>query len=201
MTEKTAIYRHYDKDGVLLYVGLSLNPIKRLGQHRIHSLWFYSIARMEIEWAKTREAAAEKEYRAVRRERPLFNTVYNRPNSKLLGETVKTAEKAAPSVVEDTEPEPTPRPRVRPIEGPPTRERAEFKVGLAMPGDGEGAAALVASGVPKQNVYDAIRPKVIDTLLKMLPQGGAIVTAPGVALSDEQAEEARDRGIPVVALA
>ena len=131
MTEKTAIYRHYDKDGVLLYVGLSRNPIKRLGQHRVHSLWFYSISRMEIEWAKTREDAAEKEYRAVRREKPLFNTVYNRPNSKRRGETMKPVEQTAPRVAEEVEPEPAPRPRVRPLEGPPEREQAELKVGLA----------------------------------------------------------------------
>ncbi len=193
MTEKTAIYRHYDRDGVLLYVGLSLNPIKRLGQHRVHSLWFYSITRVEIEWAKNREAAADEERRAVRAERPLFNTVYNRPSSERRAVTPKPISKACPAEPVEI------KPQSRPVQGPPPREVFDFKVGLTSLADDGGMDALVAHGVPKNSIYDGDR--VIDRLLKTMPQGAAIVIAPGVSFSDEHVSMAEDRGIRVDVLA
>jgi hypothetical protein len=43
------LYRHFDKDGTLLYVGISLSAINRLGQHKDNAHWFSSIKRVEIE--------------------------------------------------------------------------------------------------------------------------------------------------------
>jgi hypothetical protein len=47
---RTALYRHFDKDGNLLYVGVSLNAIERTISHRDKSPWYQDIARIEIEW-------------------------------------------------------------------------------------------------------------------------------------------------------
>jgi predicted GIY-YIG superfamily endonuclease len=42
------IYRHYDKDGNLLYVGISLSVISRIMQHKNGSHWFNNIANILI---------------------------------------------------------------------------------------------------------------------------------------------------------
>jgi hypothetical protein len=39
---ETELYRHYDAEGNLLYVGISLNSVVRLTQHRQASGWFDS---------------------------------------------------------------------------------------------------------------------------------------------------------------
>ena len=39
MTKQTCLYRHYDKDDKLLYVGISISAYTRLSQHKINSKW------------------------------------------------------------------------------------------------------------------------------------------------------------------
>jgi hypothetical protein len=73
-TKPTALYRHFDSDGRLLYVGISLSAIIRLAEHRA-SPWFDDIARVEIERHPTRKAALAAERKAIRDERPLHNIV------------------------------------------------------------------------------------------------------------------------------
>lgn len=70
---KTCLYRHFDSADKLLYVGISLNSIKRLQQHRFNSNWFLQIARVEIEWHSTRVAALTAEAIAIARENPMWN--------------------------------------------------------------------------------------------------------------------------------
>lgn len=70
---KTSLYRHYNSANELLYVGVSLSSLQRLGQHAQHSDWFKSIASMKIEHFETREMALEAERSAIIRERPLHN--------------------------------------------------------------------------------------------------------------------------------
>jgi hypothetical protein len=67
------LYRHFNAQGQLLYVGLSLNAVARLAQHREKSFWFSQISRVEIEWHKSREHAAYAEALAIRDEAPLYN--------------------------------------------------------------------------------------------------------------------------------
>jgi len=69
---KTALYRHYDADGALLYVGIALSPLARLAQHRA-SAWVHEIARVEIDWHETREAALEAERQAIIEKNPKHN--------------------------------------------------------------------------------------------------------------------------------
>lgn len=76
---RTALYRHFDADGRLLYVGISLSAVHRLGQHRQHAHWFKAIARVDIEWHATRLLALEAEACAITRELPLHNTARPRP--------------------------------------------------------------------------------------------------------------------------
>lgn len=69
---ETKLYRHYDAAGVLLYVGISLNAISRLNQHR-KSPWTNRIARVEISTYRNRASALRAEAWIIASELPLFN--------------------------------------------------------------------------------------------------------------------------------
>ena len=70
---RTSLYRHFNKAGDLLYVGVSLSALHRLGQHSDHSEWFRSIAKVTIEHFETRSEALNAEREAIGKERPLHN--------------------------------------------------------------------------------------------------------------------------------
>lgn len=70
---KTDLYRHFDENGTLLYVGVSLSAIYRLSQHKKGSHWHSKISRQEIEHFATREEALDAETRAIQNENPLYN--------------------------------------------------------------------------------------------------------------------------------
>lgn len=70
---RTALYRHYDADGRLLYVGIAGSLTRRDKQHRDHSAWFASVARTETEWLSSRDDALAAERRAIATEHPLHN--------------------------------------------------------------------------------------------------------------------------------
>jgi hypothetical protein len=73
----TELYRHFDADGRLLYVGIAMNPLARLAQHRYgRAPWFDQIQRIEISRFRNRLEAVRAERRAIKEEAPLFNIVY-----------------------------------------------------------------------------------------------------------------------------
>jgi len=69
----TALYRHFDKHKELLYVGVSLNALNRLGQHKRNAHWFNSISNVTIEHFPTRGEALAAETLAIQQENPLHN--------------------------------------------------------------------------------------------------------------------------------
>lgn len=69
----TQLYRHYDKSGTLLYVGISLSTVARLAQHRDTAQWFDAITDIKIETFPTREDALAAERRAIASENPTCN--------------------------------------------------------------------------------------------------------------------------------
>lgn len=71
------LYRHFDGDGTLLYVGISLSAMGRLSGHRHHSEWFELIRTVTIEKYPSREEAEEAEKRAVLTERPVYNIAHS----------------------------------------------------------------------------------------------------------------------------
>ena len=73
------LYRHFDDSGTLLYVGVSLNSINRLSQHKNGSHWFEDIARVEIEKCDSRQNALEAETNAILNENPLHNVRKRKP--------------------------------------------------------------------------------------------------------------------------
>lgn len=70
---KTHLYRHFDADGRLLYVGISLSTVSRLGQHHANAHWYDKIAQVTVETFPDRTAAAYAEREAIFKEGPLYN--------------------------------------------------------------------------------------------------------------------------------
>ena len=73
--EKTELYRHFDGDGRLLYVGISSCAVARTYAHR-KSSWFGSVSTITVERFGSREMAGLAEKRAIEDEKPMFNTHY-----------------------------------------------------------------------------------------------------------------------------
>lgn len=80
--QRSALYRHFDKKGVLLYVGISDNPVARSAQHQANSPWHKFSEETTVEWFDTRTEADAAERAAIRDERPAFNTTHNARNRK-----------------------------------------------------------------------------------------------------------------------
>jgi len=85
------LYRHFDKDNNLLYVGVSLNALNRLAQHKQHAHWFNQINRVEIESFETRKEALEAEREAIYSEKPKHNLMRPTPK-RVLKEKTKAQE-------------------------------------------------------------------------------------------------------------
>lgn len=73
MNTRTALYRHFDASGALLYVGISLSAVQRLEQHKQSAVWFANIGRVDVEWFPSRGAALRAEAEAIRSENPAHN--------------------------------------------------------------------------------------------------------------------------------
>lgn len=72
-----AVYRVFNPQGELLYIGLSVNPPHRFKAHRRHSAWWAQadLTRTTMVWYDTRPEAARAELEAIAREKPRFNIV------------------------------------------------------------------------------------------------------------------------------
>lgn len=73
------LYRFYDADDALLYVGISLNAATRASQHRKDKSWWPDVTRMEIEHLATdiRSEAEAYERSVIVAESPRYNIVHN----------------------------------------------------------------------------------------------------------------------------
>lgn len=71
------LYRMFDRNGVLLYVGISASAFIRMIQHRDTKDWWTDVARMDIEHLDTRRQAVLAEEQAIEREHPVHNVIHN----------------------------------------------------------------------------------------------------------------------------
>ena len=71
------LYRYYNRDGALLYVGISYNAVIRASQHKKASSWYPHATNMTIENYSSRIDAANAEIAAIEKEKPIFNKVHN----------------------------------------------------------------------------------------------------------------------------
>ncbi|MFI2761350.1 type II toxin-antitoxin system prevent-host-death family antitoxin [Streptomyces echinatus] len=74
---RTALYRLYDADGTLLYIGISHDPNARFEQHAKLKDWWPLVAQREVEWFDDRPTAATAEAEAIRSEDPEHNGTYS----------------------------------------------------------------------------------------------------------------------------
>jgi len=73
VTRPCALYRHYDADGVLLYVGVSANPKRRLWEHKCRTEWAAQVVWSETVWFDDKLSALAAEAEAVATCCPQFN--------------------------------------------------------------------------------------------------------------------------------
>lgn len=71
--EPTAVYRFYDADGVLLYVGIANDPEGRFVQHSKVQRWWIDVCTREVTWYDDRRTAEVEEDRAILVEAPKYN--------------------------------------------------------------------------------------------------------------------------------
>ena len=81
MKKTNYLYRHFDKEGNLLYVGISVNPLNRLCNHKTQSRWYDQIKTVTIDDVGPNRALAEKkEIDAILSEEPKYNIFHNDPD-------------------------------------------------------------------------------------------------------------------------
>lgn len=91
MTQPTNLYRYFNVDGHLLYVGVSLSAIGRLAGHQSKSDWFMNIARVEIVTLPDRTSALCAEKDAIASESPQFN-IMHQPQCSLVAKDTSEGE-------------------------------------------------------------------------------------------------------------
>lgn len=81
-TRKTSLYRHYDVNNQLLYVGISVSYLDRFENHKNTSEWAFESVRMDTQWFDSREEALAAEQYAIKNEHPKFNRIHSKINRK-----------------------------------------------------------------------------------------------------------------------
>lgn len=70
------LYRWYDAESTLLYVGISLNAYSRAATHMLYSSWTDTATRIEIERYPDRDSVEAAEKEAIRTENPVHNIAH-----------------------------------------------------------------------------------------------------------------------------
>jgi predicted GIY-YIG superfamily endonuclease len=77
MSERTAVYRLFDTEDDLLYIGVSDQFGARWHQHAKVQPWWRDVDHQTITWFDTRDEALATETAAIKAEQPLYNIVHN----------------------------------------------------------------------------------------------------------------------------
>jgi predicted GIY-YIG superfamily endonuclease len=72
-SKRTALYRLYNANDELLYIGIAFNLTQRYNQHRKTKAWWPEVTRKEICWYETRIVADREERMAIIAEHPRYN--------------------------------------------------------------------------------------------------------------------------------
>lgn len=73
------IYRCFDGNGALLYLGCTSKVKRRIKAHRLSSPWFAQVVRVETEGPYRRGVAYATELVAIRAEQPRYNVRHKQP--------------------------------------------------------------------------------------------------------------------------
>jgi hypothetical protein len=79
-TQTHALYRFFNSEGVLLYVGITLDPGSRWKTHSKEKPWWLEVATVTVEPWPSREMVLRAERAAIIGEHPKHNVVYNNGN-------------------------------------------------------------------------------------------------------------------------
>lgn len=77
------LYRIYS-GGVLLYVGVTVNPAGRIPRHRRRA-WWAQVTEIRTDLIGTREEAFYAEWRAITTEKPVYNITHATPDRLTTG--------------------------------------------------------------------------------------------------------------------
>lgn len=86
----TTLYRLFDGDGRLLYIGVTDELDRRMGVHSRLKPWWPQVSATRTESFESRSAAFVAEAAAIANEQPLHNVRVARPAVGLLGQTLRT---------------------------------------------------------------------------------------------------------------
>lgn len=76
--EPHALYRFFDADGALLYIGLTADPGRRWKSHEANQPWWHLVRRAEMEMFPSREAVRAAEKAAIVAECPKYNVAHSK---------------------------------------------------------------------------------------------------------------------------
>jgi len=77
-TEELLLYRFFDAEGVLLYVGLTYDLVQRFAQHSVERWWWGHWATVTATRYDSRAELEAAERKAIKSEKPLYNEVHNK---------------------------------------------------------------------------------------------------------------------------
>ena len=78
---ETCVYRIYDADDALLYVGITNNLTTRWSGHKSNPWWRVEGNRYDVRWYPTRAVAAMEEKHAIMTEDPKYNSLCRSSNA------------------------------------------------------------------------------------------------------------------------
>ena len=100
MTE-TVLYRAFNAEGDVIYIGISSRITQRTRAHDLGSHWFDDVVRIELEHHPTREEALAAEATAIGTEKPRHNVCHQRPSKVAPEVKLTSAKMLAKSMVEE----------------------------------------------------------------------------------------------------
>jgi len=98
-----SLYRCFDASGGLLYIGVTKNVSRRMGQHKVCSHWFHLVASTSFDPPVSAKEAHARERRAIRSERPKCNTRGNPARDSKFLEAARLNSNLAPAVRVDSD--------------------------------------------------------------------------------------------------
>ena len=91
MTKPHVLYRAFNGQGQLLYIGITLNPAMRFSQHGYGQPWWTDVAEIEMQQFPSREAVMEAERSAILDEKPMHNVLHNKSQAVMPAVKTQTA--------------------------------------------------------------------------------------------------------------
>jgi excinuclease UvrABC nuclease subunit len=86
------LYRHFDKSGNLLYIGISMSVLNRIIQHERSAKWFSNLGHITIQEFESRALAEQAERIVIKTEKPPYNIVHKDKVKQRISKAVRRRE-------------------------------------------------------------------------------------------------------------